>query len=123
MGENGREEEEKGRKRLKRGSKDKQMRRRRPASSGNARPRLHRYATSYDVDPAQYGKSELVLRRRVGMGVLWWVVWVGLVEERCLRRDRVGVKSAVGMELEAFELLHYSVLVAIDGIEMIDMSR
>lgn len=111
---------------VERGSEEAQKTRamrRRPASSGNARPRLHQYATSYDVDPAQYGKSELVLRRRVGMGVLWWVVWVGLVEERCLRRDRVGVKSAVGMELEAFELLHYSVLVAIDGIEMIDMSR
>ena len=78
VGGSGREEG-RGRKRLRRGSKDKQMRRR-PASSGNARPRLHQYATSYDVDPAQYGKSEVVLRRRVGTA---WVSKVGLVEERC----------------------------------------
>lgn len=88
MGECGREEEEKGRKRLKRGSKDKQMRRRRPASSGNARPRLHRYATSYDVDPAQLGGR----RWSCGDGWIWrGSLSVGLVEELCLRRDRVGV--------------------------------
>lgn len=61
--------------------------RRRPASSGNARPRLHQYATSYDVDPAQLGGS----RWSCGDGWVWrGSLLVGLVEELCLRRDRVG---------------------------------
>ena len=89
--------------------------RRRPASSGNARPRLHQYATSYDVDPAQLGGS----RWSCGDGWVWrGSLLVGLVEELCLRRDRVG-----GSRWDVNDYLNCSLgelphELLIDGIEM-----